>query len=91
MGTNYYLHRETCPCCHREKGEPLHIGKAGMTIKNEYNETITADAFWQIVESMRHAALNHTTYVRNSPEYREHAKNYWLDDKGNSFTGTEFS
>lgn len=29
MGTNYYLHKNTCPCCKRAE-ETLHIGKSSF-------------------------------------------------------------
>jgi len=59
------------------------------TIWDEYGEEIPAEKFWELVESKRKEKLNHTIYCRK--KYPDYARSLWLDEKGNSFSDTEFS
>jgi len=50
MGTNYYLHKEKCPCCGL-KSEPLHIGKssAGWVFMLHVTEAIKGLRDWMVL------------------------------------------
>lgn len=61
----------------------------GCELKDECGDSYTAEQFWEMVDGKRSEARNHTTYCR--VRHPDHAKDLWLDDEGNSFTGCEFS
>jgi hypothetical protein len=61
----------------------------GGEIRDEYDEVVSLDDFKRLVEEKESCPRNHTLYCR--VEHPEHAKDCWLDSKGHSFTGTEFS
>lgn len=62
-------------------------------LRNEYDEIVTLHDFWELVADKRTEKNNHTIYMQNSTKQYERyaADKCWLDDEGNSFTGTKFS
>lgn len=78
------------------------LNQEDILIKDEDGEIWSNDDFWEKVESKRDAKYNHTIECRNGGDEacsfevrtwtREHGwKDCWIDEKGNSFSGTKFS
>lgn len=66
------------------------MGRHKGIIRDEYGKTIPEKKFWAIVSAKRKEELNHTTYCKKyHPDHYE--RDCWLDKKGNSFSGSEFS
>lgn len=66
------------------------LSRDGVEIFDESHRPINFHDFVKLVEYKRDAEFNHTQYCRvHHPEYAQ--RDCWLDDEGNSFSGSEFS
>jgi len=65
----------------------------GARIKDEYMATKTPEEFWEWVEAKRDGRSHHEYCLASEYTHeREHGRmDTWHDEKGNSFTGREFS
>ena len=106
MGTNYYHRTKNCQTCGRCDEKHIGKSSVGWTfsfqgydiirsykdwlvvlekgglIFDEYGDYLSINEFKTMVEAKRNAPKNHT---------KEYPNNGWLDDRGNSFSDTDFS
>lgn len=77
----------------------LFLKQPNIQIINEYDEIITYDDFYRLVEDKKNETFNHAKLtIEKSPEIfykpefisEEYIRQNWIDSDGNSFTDTEF-